>query len=90
MIVTRKALVSQLIYGTYKPLLSYPSIASTIRALETEDQMALTAFASQIVKPIECKCNTALDPRMTSDNEATYSIACGESDEKSWDEDAFS
>ena len=27
---------------------------------------------------------------MTSDYEATYSIACGDSDEKSWDEDGFS
>ena len=88
-LVTRKALVSQLFYGTLKPILFFPTIADTIHALETGNQTALTALAPQIVKPTECKCDTTPDVSRKLDNEATFSIACGDGDEKRWDERAF-
>ncbi|TBU61585.1 alpha/beta-hydrolase [Dichomitus squalens] len=88
-IVTRKALITQLFFGSYKPLVSYPIIANTIRALETGDQNILTALAPQLVNLAECQCDAVSDLNNLADNEATYSIACSDSDGTQWDEDAF-
>ncbi|TBU37338.1 alpha/beta-hydrolase [Dichomitus squalens] len=87
--VTRKTLISQLFYATFKPILFFPILADTIHALEVGNQTALTALATQIVKPTGCRCNTLPDVSRKLDDEVAFSIACGDSDHKEWDEAAF-
>ncbi|RPD54765.1 alpha/beta-hydrolase [Lentinus tigrinus ALCF2SS1-7] len=85
LVITHKALLSQFFYATYKPLTMYGSVVDTIHAIETNNASALTALAPLVVSPVECKCNERPDPALRADNEATFSIACGDGDKRPWD-----
>ncbi|KAI0793726.1 alpha/beta-hydrolase [Fomes fomentarius] len=90
-VITRKALVSQLFYGTYKPITLFPNIIDTIYAIETTNATALTALASKIVATPECECGALPDRAIndSGDTEATFAIACGDGDRLEWDPESY-
>lgn len=87
LLVTRKALQSQIFHAAYKPLLAFRDVAATVHAVESGNQTALVELAPKIVDPTECKC-TVPEPWLAS-NEAFTPIACGDGDERSYDAEAY-
>lgn len=80
LVITRKALVTQLFYATYKPLALFPTVAKTIHAIETNNQTALAALASEIVSPTECECESKDGPTLVHKGEANLVVTCGDGD----------
>ncbi|RPD73811.1 alpha/beta-hydrolase [Lentinus tigrinus ALCF2SS1-7] len=87
-ILTRKALITQLFSSSYKPLANYGTIVDTIRAIETGNQTALTALAPKIVDPTECKCSSGTIPWL-AENDAFNAIACGDGEEHPYDPEYY-
>ena len=76
-VITHTLITTQLIMAAYDPLAAFPLVASTARALETNDQNALIALTSWI--PPTARCNCAMKfPTWFTSNEAFYAIACGD------------
>ena len=87
MVITRKALLSQLFSATYRPLTTFPLVAETIRAIETRNQTALAVLAPKIIEPTECDCEASDAERL--DNEAMYVIECADGGVYPYDADVF-
>ena len=81
LVVTHSLLTAQLVIGAYTPHRSFPIIASTVHALETDDQEALIELISltDLVPPLaQCNCSEQSLPWFAP-NEAFYAVACGDS-----------
>ncbi|KAI1785891.1 alpha/beta-hydrolase [Ganoderma leucocontextum] len=88
-LLTRKMLVAQIFSAAYSPLVAYPAVISTIRAIETNNQTVLAALA-QLAHPVPT-CDCARSPRSPSllENDAFYAIACGDGDARTFDRAAY-
>ncbi|KAI0744294.1 TAP-like protein-domain-containing protein [Daedaleopsis nitida] len=89
-VITYKALVAQFFSATYVPYLRFDGVAQTIRAIETNNQTALAALASQIVDPVECQCDPKDSPLAPLLTVTAFSVVeCGDVGRPAFDPAAF-
>ena len=76
-VITHALLTLQLIKAAYDPLIAFPMVVSTARALETNDQEALITLMASVPHTAQCNC-AAQAPAWLADNEAFNAIAGGD------------
>ena len=87
-VLTHKDLLNQIFNAAYSPVLSYPLVAATIRAIETSNQTFLAVLAPIVGS--SATCDSPASPAL-SDNgyEAFFAIACGDAEAVPFDPTAY-
>ena len=90
-LLTHKVLISQLFFAAYAPVVGFPLVVNTVRAIETADQAALIAIAQGSGLVPSCNCGTSPPPAPLSQhvNDALPAISCGDADEAPYDRDEY-
>ncbi|KAM5533228.1 hypothetical protein V8D89_013093 [Ganoderma adspersum] len=87
-VLTHKDLINQIFNAAYSPVLTYPLVAATIRAIETLNQTSLAVLAPIVGSSATCDCPA---PPALPDNgyEAFFAIACGDAEAVPFDPAAY-
>ncbi|PIL33855.1 hypothetical protein GSI_03561 [Ganoderma sinense ZZ0214-1] len=88
-LITRKVLVSQMFLAAYFPVVGFPMVVSTLRALETANQAALAVLASLAGLSPTCDCAHGPLPLPQRENDAFSAVACGDGDANAYDRAAY-
>ena len=77
-VITHKVLTIQLAMAAFAPVQGFRLVATTIRALERDDQYALSQYVANWLQPQAiCFCDAEIKPWI-GQNEALYAIGCGD------------
>ncbi|KZT66834.1 alpha/beta-hydrolase [Daedalea quercina L-15889] len=83
MIFTKKLLYELTFIMTYKPIQSFPDLATMLLGAEQNNGTAISSIVNKYLPDYECSCSRA-QPWLES-NEALMAIGCGDGDELTYD-----
>ena len=87
-VLTHKDLINQIFNAAYTPVIAYPLVVATIRAIETANQTSLTVLAPIVGSSATCDCSAA--PTLPDNGyEVFFAIACGDAEAVPFDPTAY-